>query len=139
MSGICSDDPADEVPARLLVADDNPEQRRAMVHLLRDAGYEVDEADDGNAVMLMLRGRSFDLVVLDLQMPGADGFDILNFMQQRLAELPVVLVSGLPPDQIQHAMHRAPGHSLPTLLLKPVDAGQLLNVVEMRLRGELPA
>ena len=136
------DDPAGERPAsRILLADDSAIERRGAAMLLRDAGYEVDEADDGQAVLHFLRSSPdrFDLLLLDLNMPGMDGFDVLAHLQRQHAELPVILMSGLPPDQIQQMMHRLPMRSLPPLLLKPIDPEQMINVVSLKLSGELPA
>src|SRR3954467_14360748 len=125
--------------ARVLLADDSTVERQALAHLLRHAGYQVDEADDGEAAILFLKRKLPDLLLLDLQMPGTDGFGVLSYIQKNKQDFPVILLSGLPPDQIQRAMHRLPSRDLPPLLLKPVDPIQLLNIVAMRLTGELPA
>ena len=131
--------PADQPEARVLLADDSPVEREALAHLLRQAGYQVDEADDGEAAILFLKRKLPDLLLLDLQMPGTDGFGVLSYIQKNKQELPVILLSGLPPDQIQKSMQRLPSRDLPPLLLKPVDPTQLLNIVALRLTGELPS
>jgi len=131
--------PADQPEARVLLADDSAVERQALAHLLRQAGYQVDEADDGEAAILFLKQKLPDLLLLDLQMPGTDGFGVLNYLQKNNKNFPVILLSGLPPDQIQKAMQRLPSRDLPPLLLKPVDPSQLLNIVALRLGGELPA
>jgi two-component system, sensor histidine kinase len=136
-----------EVPAptgdvdrpRVLVADDSAAQRASLAELLENAGYAVDEAQDGGAVLLYLRSRPCDLLLLDLHMPGTDGFAVLAEIQANNIDLPVILLSGLPPEEIQHSIHRLPSRSLPPLLLKPVDPDQLLDVIALRLGGELPA
>jgi CheY-like chemotaxis protein len=125
--------------ARVLLADDSPVEREALAHLLRQAGYQVDEADDGEAAILFLKRKVPDLLLLDLQMPGTDGFGVLSYIQKNNQDFPVILLSGLPPDQIQKSMHRLPSRDLPPLLMKPVDPNQLLNIVALRLTGELPA
>jgi CheY-like chemotaxis protein len=124
---------------RVLVADDSADERQALAHLLRQAGYQVDEADDGEAAILFLKQKLPDLLLLDLQMPGTDGFGVLSYIQKNKQNFPVILLSGLPPDQIQKSMQRLPSRDLPPLLLKPVDPNQLLNIVAMRLTGELPS
>ncbi len=123
---------------RLLVADDSMVERRPLAELLRTSGYDVDEAADGKSVMLMLESRPVDLLLLDLRMPMADGFDVLTFLQRTRPKLPVILMSGLAADEIQDSMNRLPVHELPTLLLKPINPEQLLDLVDLRLRGELP-
>ncbi len=133
-----SDRPRDPEP-RVLLADDSAVEREALAHLLRQAGYHVDEADDGEAAILFLKQKLPDLLLLDLQMPGTDGFGVLSYLQKNKKEFPVILLSGLPPEQIQKSMQKLPFRDLPPLLLKPVDPNQLLNIVAMRLEGELPA
>jgi response regulator NasT len=128
--------PADQPEARVLLADDSPVERQALAHLLRQAGYQVDEADDGEAAILFLKQRLPDILLLDLQMPGTDGFGVsLTFRKQ----------AGLPrhpafrPAAIKlKAIKRLPSPDLPPLLLKPVDPSQL-NIVALRLTGELPS
>ena len=131
--------PETQPEARVLLADDSAVERQALAHLLRQAGYQVDEADDGEAAILFLKQRLPDLLLLDLQMPGTDGFGVLSYIQKNKQDLPIILLSGLPPDQIQKSMQRLPSRDLPPLLLKPVDPNQLLNIVAMRLTGELPS
>ena len=90
-------------------------------------------------MLIYLRSRPCDLLLLDLNMPGTDGFAVLAEIQSNNVDLPVILLSGLPPEEIQHSIHRLPSRSLPPLLLKPVDPEQLLEVIALRLGGELPA
>jgi len=125
---------------RLLLCDDSGTERLALARILRDNGYEVDEAADGSAALLVLRGnrRPYDLLLLDLQMPEVDGFEVLAYVQRHRPELGVVLLSGLPPDQIGEGLSRLPDGELPALMLKPIDTEQLLQVIEMKLAGELP-
>jgi CheY-like chemotaxis protein len=125
---------------RLLLCDDSPTERAALARILTDRGYEVDEAADGSAALLVLRGsrRNYDLMLLDLQMPEVDGFEVLAFVQKNRPDLPVVLMSGLGANQIGEGIARLPGAVLPPLLLKPIDTEQLLQVVEMKIAGELP-
>jgi CheY-like chemotaxis protein len=120
---------------RLLVADDSPTQRKALCAFLRGSGYEVSEAGDGRQVLRHLKDCNVDLLLLDLNMPGGDGFEVLKYLQLHRRALPVVLLSGMPLDQIQHRMHRLPEQELPPLMIKPVDPEQLIQLVEYKLSG----
>lgn len=133
-----ADDPPAEPSWRLLMCDDSPTERTSLAQILRRQGYEVDEAADGAAALLLLKTRPYDLLLLDLQMPGVDGFDVLAHVQRHHPDLPVVVLSGLPPDDIGDGLHRLPHHELPPLLLKPLDLRQLFQVIELKLAGELP-
>jgi CheY-like chemotaxis protein len=130
--------PAPATSARVLVADDSTIERAALAQYLRRLGYEVSEAGDGKATLHYLKNHEIDALLLDLNMPVVDGFDVLGYLQQHRRGLPVVLLSGMPPDQIQQQIHGLPEPELPPLMLKPVDLDQLVEVLELQLRGELP-
>src|ERR1700694_5404053 len=58
---------------RILVVDDDPQIRRVMRVTLTGQGYEVDDAKDGHSALEKARDSRFDLVLLDMNMPGLDG------------------------------------------------------------------
>ena len=124
--------------SRLLLCDDSPVERMALGHFLRRAGYAVDEAGDGSSALLHLKNRPVDLLLLDLHMPETDGFAVLSYLQKHRPGLPVILLSGMPVDQIQHKMNHLPQPELPPLFIKPVDPDQVLQVVELQLTGDMP-
>jgi len=124
---------------RILLCDDSPVERMALAHYLRRHGYEVDEAGDGKSAIEQLKNREVHVVLLDLQMPDVDGFDVLGYLQSHRRGLPAILLSGMPLDQIQQKMHDLPTPELPPLFLKPVDLDQLLEVLELQLSGEMPS
>ena len=64
-------------PASILVVDDDPEMRALLYDVLRNEGYEVVEAKDGSEAVLALRSRGFDVIVMDKNMPGPSGLDLL--------------------------------------------------------------
>jgi CheY-like chemotaxis protein len=122
-------------PPRLLVVDDVTVERLALSHYLRKNGYDVIEAEDGRSAVLHLKSLQIDLLLLDLNMPHGDGFTVLNYLQEHRRSLPVILLSGMPLNEIQHKMHRLHERELPPLMLKPVDPEQLIQVVELQLGG----
>jgi CheY-like chemotaxis protein len=123
---------------RILLCDDSDIERRALSHVLKDNGFVVDEAGDGDAAIAHVKHRPVDLVLLDLHMPGTDGFDVLSYLQEHRRALPVILLSGMPLNQIQHKIHHLPTHELPPLLIKPIIPEQLLGLVDLQLSGQLP-
>src|SRR5689334_14782822 len=98
---------------RILLCDDSPVERLALAHFLRNAGYTVDEAADGDAAILHIKHREVDLVLLDLHMPDVDGFAVLSYLQQHRKALPVILLSGMPLHKIQHKISSLPTPELP--------------------------
>jgi PAS domain S-box-containing protein len=68
---------------RALVVEDDPDQRRRVRGLLEKEGWEVEEAGDGWAALLLLENQWPGLILLDLQMPRMDGFEFLTELQRR--------------------------------------------------------
>ena len=81
--------------ATILIVDDEVDCRRPLVTLLKCEGYEIEEAVNGLQGLEALARRKFDLVLLDLKMPGVDGVQMLQAMrkQERWAKLPVFMVT----------------------------------------------
>lgn len=128
----------DDARPALLLCDDSLPERSALSRLLRATGYDVHEAGDGQAAIAQLKHHEIDLVLLDLNMPQMDGFGVLGYIQEHRRALPVVLLSGMPPDRIQHRISSLPTPELPPLLIKPIDPDQLMDIIELQLAGGLP-
>ena len=124
---------------RLLLCDDSTVERHALSHFLRANGFIVDEASDGNGAISHLKHKPVDLILLDLNMPGSDGFEVLSYLQEHRRSLPVILLSGMALNKIQHKMHGLPTPELPPLLIKPIDPQQLLGLLDLQLSGNLPS
>ncbi len=82
--------------SKILIVDDSELNRELLAEILRYK-YDIEFAVDGEAAVLMLskRKEDFDLVLLDIVMPKMDGFEVLEYMNQKgwLKTLPVVLIS----------------------------------------------
>jgi two-component system, NtrC family, response regulator GlrR len=79
---------------RILVVDDDPQVAKLYGLILTKQGYEVTAANSGAAAEKILDEDGADLVVLDLEMPKPDGFDLLKIFRIRKPELPILVVSG---------------------------------------------
>lgn len=82
---------------RILVADDDPNIAGLVRMYLDKAGYEATVARDGDETQRLLREQSFDLLILDIMMPGPDGLQIIRGLRRR-SELPVILLSARSSD-----------------------------------------
>jgi DNA-binding response OmpR family regulator len=78
---------------RLLIVDDEKNIRHLYAADLKDAGYQVETAEDGASAAQMLNNYDFDLVVLDIHMGNESGLDILQEIVQSKKDLPVILCS----------------------------------------------
>ena len=84
-------------PARLLVVDDNKVNRLLLTRSLEQQGHKVASAGNGRVALEMLRRESFDLVLLDMEMPEMDGFQVLEQLvgDLHLRDIPVIVTSSL--------------------------------------------
>ena len=117
---------------RLLVVDDDGANRQILFDLLTPRGYEVTLAEDGERALALAEQEVFDLVLLDITMPGIDGFEVLKRMResQGRSELPVIMVTGR--NERGHVVRALDGGAN-DYVTKPLD----LPVVVARLRTQL--
>ena len=109
----------------VLVVDDEPVLRGLVAEVLRDEGYAVAEAGDGEALLDRLKDERPNLVLLDVMMPGIDGRQAYLVMRSRddLPRVPVVMMSAaVSPNQLDP--------SIAAFLPKPFDLDRLLALVE---------
>jgi two-component system nitrogen regulation response regulator NtrX len=78
----------------VLVVDDEAGVRASLAGILGDEGYAVDAAGSGEEALAALESRRYDLVLLDVWLPGADGLEVLGRIREADADLPVVVISG---------------------------------------------
>jgi two-component system cell cycle response regulator len=80
---------------QILIADDRPSSRELLRLVLERAGYDVTEAEDGERALTQAREGSPDLILLDLQMPGLDGYGVLAALraEERFAQVPVLALT----------------------------------------------
>nr|NIP81526.1 sigma-54-dependent Fis family transcriptional regulator [Gemmatimonadota bacterium]NIQ56949.1 sigma-54-dependent Fis family transcriptional regulator [Gemmatimonadota bacterium]NIU77120.1 response regulator [Gammaproteobacteria bacterium]NIX46441.1 response regulator [Gemmatimonadota bacterium]NIY10755.1 response regulator [Gemmatimonadota bacterium] len=113
--------------SRILVVDDDRAFRLSTAELLRQDGHDVALAEDAAAAAAALEDATYDLMLLDLRMPGLDGLDLLEVLRRRGAGVPVLMVTGF--GSIETAVQ-----SLHTgaddFLTKPVDPDVLSARVE---------
>jgi adenylate cyclase len=84
-------------PGHLLVVDDNRVNRLLLVHGLEQQGHEVATAENGKQALEMLRSRPYDLLLLDIEMPEMDGFQVLEecLGDPQLRHIPIIMTSSL--------------------------------------------
>ncbi len=109
---------------RLLVVDDDRAFRLSTSALLRAEGYEVDDAADGRIAADMLRERRYDLLLLDLKMPGVDGLQLVEALRIWGMQLPILMISGVGTvDLAVRSLHLGADD----FLTKPVEPSVLVS------------
>jgi EAL domain-containing protein (putative c-di-GMP-specific phosphodiesterase class I) len=112
--------------ACVLVVDDDPDVLRGVCRLLRGQGYSVTATNNGVEAARWVHGRSFDVIVSDIKMPGMDGIQLLREVREHDLHVPVVLVTGEPAvSTAVMALEYGAFH----YLTKPVDTEALGRVV----------
>jgi DNA-binding response OmpR family regulator len=111
---------------RILVVDDDQDTCRNLADILVDAGYSVTTAGDAANALASVRDAPFDLVLLDLKIPGTDGLTLFNQIKQISPGTPAVIITA-------YASSATTGAALAagalTVLTKPVDVRALLSLV----------
>ena len=114
----------------LLWVDDEIEQLRAHLLFLEKKGYEVVTVSNGTDAIDQCRERSFDLVLLDEQMPGLSGLETLQRIKEIQPTLPVVMVTK---SEEENIMEQAIGQKIADYLIKPVNPSQILLTLKKNI------
>ena len=116
---------------RILLVEDEPGLRLTLTDRLAAEGYDVASAADGDLGFHMASSESFDLVVLDVMLPGRSGFDVCRDLRQRGIEVPVLMLTarGQVADRVVGLKLGADDY-----LTKPFEVSELLARVEARVR-----
>lgn len=96
-ASLAEEEPTAPIPGKILVVDDNAENRETLCRRLQRQGHATVEAEDGHDALQRLGQEAFDLVLLDVMMPGLDGYSVLRQMKQtpELKDIPVIMISAL--------------------------------------------
>jgi len=116
--------------SRILIVEDEPAISEAVAYALRAAGYEVDEVDDGNIAVSTARDRRYDLMVLDLLLPGVPGLDVCRVLRAE-SDLPIVMLTARDTE-----LDRIGGLELGAddYMTKPFSMAELVSRVRALLR-----
>jgi len=120
---------------RVLIADDHPIFRAGLKEVLAKdpAVKSIGEADNGHKALALARKAKWDVIVLDITMPGKDGLEVLQELRRERPSLPVLVLSAHPEDQMALRMLRAGAAGY---LTKDKAPEVLLSAIRKVLRGE---
>ena len=120
--------------SRILVVDDDPALLQTISIVLREQGYEVITAGNGQEMLESMESCEPDLVLLDVLMPHLDGFQLLERIKsnERYADLPVLMVSSLPAEE---ATVKTLGLGAADYIRKPFRVRELLARIQAQLRN----
>jgi two-component system KDP operon response regulator KdpE len=118
----------------ILIVEDDVNIRKLVTVNLEKRGYTISEAVDGNQAMFLFRQQAFDLVLLDLVLPGMSGVDICTWIRTR-SDTPVIVLSGLRDEELKVTALDAGADDYIT---KPFGHDELLARVRAVLRRATP-
>ena len=119
---------------KILIVEDDPDISKGMSVRLNASGFDTFVASDVITSVVMARKQEPDLIILDLGLPGGDGFDVIERLRivPTLGLIPIVIVSGRTglPNQ-----EKALDAGVKAFLQKPVETAELLAVIRKALGG----
>ena len=113
---------------RVLLVDDHVDTREMYAILLRDRGYLVHEAPDGPSALVTLHGNQLDAAIVDISLPGMDGYEVARQVRRQptWSHLRLVALTGWGQD---HDRERARDAGFDHHLTKPVELSELYRVI----------
>ncbi len=115
---------------KLLWVDDEIDMLRAHIIFLENKGYDVDTATNGTDAIDMCREGKYDLIMLDENMPGLSGLEVLTQLKELLPATPVVMVTK---SEEENIMNQAVGQNIADYLIKPVNPSQILLTLKKNI------
>ena len=117
--------------SRILVVEDEPAISDAVAYALRQAGYEVDAVGDGDEALEHARTQQYDLMVLDLLLPGLPGVEVCSTLRAERSDLPIVMLTAR--DTEADRVHGLDSGA-DDYVTKPFSVGELVSRVRSHLR-----
>lgn len=120
--------------SRILVVDDEPPIRRFLRSGLTAQGFHVLEAEDGASALAALRRNAIDIMVLDLGLPGIDGYEVIRNLRENGSAIPIVILSARSDEA---GKVRALDMGADDFVTKPFGMDELLARIRAALRHRL--
>jgi DNA-binding NtrC family response regulator len=112
---------------RILIVDDESDLRNLLNHVLTQAGYEVVEAPGGEEALNILQRETFDIALLDIQMPNINGIQVLKYLQKNSPSTKAIMLTGY--AGLKNAME-AKQFGATDFINKPYNIEDILATVE---------
>jgi CheY-like chemotaxis protein/HPt (histidine-containing phosphotransfer) domain-containing protein len=121
---------AQRFPLRLLLADDNPINQKVGLNVLKRMGYRADVAANGREVLHALEQKTYDVILLDVQMPEMDGFEATRAIRDRWPEAGRPRIIAMTGNALLGDREKCLAAGMDDYISKPVRPGELQSVLE---------
>lgn len=119
---------------KLLIVEDNADYRELLVSFLENEKYEVTAVENGKAAIELADKNGFHLIILDIMLPGMDGYEVCRRIREK-SDIPIIMLTALDSE-----VHQMKGYMLhiDDYVAKPVSMPLLIRKVEAVLRRTMP-
>jgi len=112
---------------RILVAEDDRLNQKVMAFILQKQGAEVKMAANGHEAIELLSGNNFDIILMDLQMPGMNGYETAKYIRTNLRqEIPIIALTA---DLVANVTAEYKEAGMNACISKPVQANELCKLI----------
>ena len=122
---------------RVLFVDDDAMNRRVVKDMLQVAGVEMDEAEDGEKGLLQIGEKTYDVILMDLRMPGMDGLTAIGHIRERTdekANVPIIVVTA---DTSVNIKEDCLAGGADDIMLKPVAMKPLFKMMGQHIASRM--
>ena len=119
--------------AKILIADDEPDILLTVTARLRRNGHEVEYAPDGTEARQKAEHTVYDLLILDVRMPGHSGYEVCEYAKNsgKNEKTPILLISAFPEERVAWQQTKAEA-----FLAKPFEVTQLMSTIDRLLKKD---
>jgi CheY-like chemotaxis protein len=110
----------------VLIVDDEKNIRVTLADILTDEGYEVGTAETGDKAVRICQKRSFDVILMDVRMPGMDGFEAFRNIRRQRRDVRVIMMSAYGMNAFRRV---ARDEGATAFMQKPLDVPRLLRLI----------
>ncbi|WP_156169062.1 tetratricopeptide repeat-containing hybrid sensor histidine kinase/response regulator [Kordia jejudonensis] len=110
----------------ILVVDDNKINRVVTKRILKSKGYQCDVAEDGSEAIEKVQNNTYDLILMDINMPKIDGIEATKQIRQQKINIPIIALTAVEEDQIKDKIQEA---GMNDLIIKPYDIEEFHQII----------
>ena len=125
-------------PLRVLLVEDNPANQKLATYILKDRGHNIEIAGDGEEAVYLTAKNRYDVILMDVQMPGMNGLEATTAIRKREGPESRVPIIAMTAHALKDDRERCLAAGMDGYLSKPVNAKEMIGLIESLACGECP-